>query len=114
MPQSLPELGDLPIVVPGLRVRNLEIALRYRHLRIELERHTESLDGVFDQPFLEIKYAEIVVRPGVGGIDTAGEGPKDVSLSFHRQSTRIASKMAFRDAESGSSRNCPVKVSSTS
>ena len=83
LPQPFPQFCDLAVVVSRLGVRNLEIALGHRHLGIQFERDAKSLDSVFDQSFLEIEYAKVVVSPGIGGIDTTGEGTKDVILSFH-------------------------------
>jgi hypothetical protein len=69
----LGQLRDPAVVVAAVPVGNLEVRLRHLHLRIELERAGELGDGLFDQSFLIVENAEVVVGPGVGGVDPTGK-----------------------------------------
>jgi hypothetical protein len=71
--QSLTQVGDAPVVVAGVEIRNLEVALRDLHLRVELERAHERGCRLGVQPLVVIQDAEVVVRTGVRRIDPPGE-----------------------------------------
>ena len=108
LPQLFLQLGDATVVIAGVVIGDLEVALRDLHARVELERPRELLDGLGNEAFLVVENAEIVVRARIGGIDPAGKGPQDGDVTLRdRQVSRMASKMALRDARSGRSRKWP-------
>ena len=116
------ELGDAAVVVAGVVIRDLEIALRDLHARIELERARELFDRLGDEALLVVEDAQIVVRPRIRRIDPAGKRAEDREVTLgnrrsrrrHGQLRRMASKMALRDARSGRSRKWPRSPSRAS
>ena len=89
-PLALPlaQRGDALVVDPGLRVDDLEIALRHHHPRVEGQRPGERLRRLLVEALPEIEDAQVVVRPGVGRIDPTGEGPQDGEVAFRGHGRR--------------------------
>src|SRR5215210_9537832 len=110
-PGRVSQIGDSALVVSAIAVGDFEIALRHLHPGVELEGAGKLRDRLVDQPLLVIKNAEVVVRPGVGGIDPLGERAENRKIALRqrrgwhdRYGIRMASKMARREATSGSRR----------
>ncbi len=114
----LAQLGDPAVVVAALPVGDVEVVLRDLHLGVELERLHELADRLLHQTLLVVEHAEVVMRPGIGRIDAAGEGAENGEVALrehgarHRgQGRRMASKIARSDGMSGRSRKCPRRGS---
>jgi hypothetical protein len=71
--EALAQVGDSAVIVPGVEVRDLEVALRDLHLGVELESAHERRRRLGVQSLVVIEDAEVVVRPGVRRIDPPGE-----------------------------------------
>jgi hypothetical protein len=72
-PEALAQIGDAPVVVACVEIRDLEVALRDLHLGVELERAHERGCRLGVQPLVVIQDAEVVVRTGVRRVDPPGE-----------------------------------------
>ncbi len=113
---------DAPLVVARVEVRDLEIALRHLHLRIELERAREGVDRLLVESLVVVEDAEVVVRPRVRRIDPPGERAQDLPIALggegrlhdHAQPTRTARRMAWSESRSGSRRKKPRSTSPSS
>ncbi len=81
-PEPLVQLGDPAVVVAVGVVGDLEVGLRDLHLGVELEGAQELGDGLGHQPLLVVQDAEVVVGPGVGRIDAAGERAEDGEIAL--------------------------------
>ena len=77
-----PQLGDTPVVEPGLAVHDFQVALRHRHAGIELQGAGERGHRLVGQPALVEQHAEVVVRAGVGRIDATNERPEDREVAL--------------------------------
>jgi len=89
--QPLLQLGDAAVVVAGAVVGDLEVALGDLHLRVELQRARKLRDRFGDQSLLIVQDAEVVVGPGVGGIDPAAEGSQDREVAIRERGRRHGS-----------------------
>ena len=83
--QLLLQFRNARVVVAGVEVRDLEIALRDLHLRVELERLHERGDRFLVQPLVVVQHAEVVVRARVRRIDPSGERPQHFAIAIGRQ-----------------------------
>ncbi len=81
-PDALFQLGNAGVVVAGVEVRDLEIALRDLHLRVELERLHERGDGLLVESLVVVQDPQVVVRAGVRRIDPPGERPEHVAVAL--------------------------------
>ena len=71
--ELLAQLRDAAVVVARVEVRDLEVALRDLHLRVELERLRERRRRLLVQPLVVVEHAEVVVRARVRRIDAPRE-----------------------------------------
>jgi hypothetical protein len=71
--QAVLQLGDAAVVVPGVEVRDLQVALRHLHLWVELERARERRNSLAQQALVVVEDPEVVVRTGVRRVDPLGE-----------------------------------------
>jgi hypothetical protein len=94
--QPLLQLRDAAVVVAGAVVGDLEVALGDLHLRVELQRARKLRDRFGDQSLLIVQDAEVVVGPGVSGIDPAAEGSQDREVAIREHGRRHGSGDADR------------------
>ena len=69
--QPFAQLLQAGVVVARVEVRDLEVALRDGHARVQLERVRELRHRLRGHPLVEVEDAQVVARARVTGIDTA-------------------------------------------
>ncbi len=71
------EFRYTPVVMPAVPVGDLQVGLCHLHPRVNLQRPGKLGDRFFYQTFLIVEDAEVVVGPGIGRVDSSGEGAED-------------------------------------
>jgi hypothetical protein len=74
--------------MPAVSIGDLQICLGHLHPGVELECPGKFGDRFIDQALLVIKNAEVIVRPGVGGIDPLGEGAENREIALGKRGGR--------------------------
>jgi len=83
----LVQLIDALVGGPAAEIRDLEIALRHLHARVELQCAHERADRFLVQALVVVQDAEVVVRAGVAGIDATGERAEHGEITLGRERT---------------------------